>query len=321
MAPAVSERILNLMIALLVTKRLISRREIFQRVSGYLAIDQDRDVITEDPAADRKFQRDLENLQQMGIEVIKGTIQDANQDVGGYRIDPGSFYLPDIHLTPREAMVAAMASSAWSEASLASGVGTAVRKLHTLGEETSGGQSYFLTPRLRAAEPGLAQLWEGFTTQSTVEFTYNSRVRRVNIWRMIGRSGAWYVLGESVGEGPKIFKVARIEDTTRVLPTPQGYETPDQAVISREAESLNPPPDSSVLVAIRVSTTGVLRKRGTPVDSDGPEGFDVYRIPYARVDEIVFAICASGPDVLVLEEGEVRDRVIAQLQFIAGGQS
>ena len=311
MAQRNTERLLNLVIALLATPRFISREQIRDLVAGYAS------AKTED-GFQRMFERDKEDLRKMGVEIQVGPTDPTTQEADGYRIRPDDFYLPEIRLTPQESTLVGLASSVWNESALSHDVGQAITKLRASGTDISSEPLSFLAPRLTAREPGFDTLWEALVTRSPVSFAYHGRARRVRPWRMISRSGAWYLLGDDESAGTRMFKLSRIEDTPQIDGEPGSYELPDPETIRAACGSLEPPPVASVLVAVRESAAGNLRRRGTPVDRAVPAGYECVAIPYARQDEIVSAICAAGPDALVIEPGQVRDQVIAQLRFVAG---
>ena len=309
MAQRNTERLLNLVIALLATPRYMSRDQIRDLVAGYASAKTD-------DAFQRMFERDKEDLRRMGVEIEVGPTDPTTSETDGYRIRADDFYLPEIRLTPEESTLVGLASSVWTEPSLAHDVGQAVAKLRASGTEVAEPLS-FLAPRLTAREAGFGILWEALVTRSPVGFSYHGRRRRVRPWRMISRSGAWYLLGDDEAAGTRMFKLSRIEDAPQIDGEPGSYELPDPEVIRAACASLEPAPVASVLVAVRESAAGNLRRRGTPAEGDVPPGYDCVSIPYARTDEIVSAICAVGPDALVAEPGQIRDAVVAQLRSVA----
>ena len=313
MAARNSERLINLVIALLVTPRFISRESIRDLVEGYAQAKTDG-------AFQRMFERDKEDLRALGVDIQVGPTDPHSDEMDGYRIRPDDFYLPPIHLTAQEATLVSLASSVWNESMMAHEVGKAMAKLSASGAETSPGGLSFLAPQLTAADPSFAILWEALLTRTPVGFTYHGRMRQFHPWRMISRTGVWYVLGQDVTVGePRMFRLSRIADQPVIAGSPGSYVLPDQEVIARHAASLEPGPlADSVLVAIRESAAGNLRSRGTPVTADAPVGYDVVRIPYARQDEIVSAICSAGPDAIVWEPGPVRDQVVSRLRAVVG---
>jgi len=300
---------INLVIALLVATRYLSREEIRDLVAGY------SDATSEASFA-RMFERDKEELRTLGVEILTGPVDPYTDDKDGYRILADDFYLPEIQLTAAESTLIGLASSVWDESVLADEVSRATAKLRASGAEISGSGFSFLAPRLAAREAGFGVVWDALLARSVVRFTYHGRRREVQPWKMISRSGAWYVLGlDETVDSPRVFRLSRIEDQPVRVGSPGAYDLPPAEQIAELASALEPDLSTgSVRVAIRDAAAGSLRRRGTPVDGDAPDGFELFDVAYQRPDEIVSAICAAGPDAVVVSPGDIRDQVIAHLR-------
>ena len=72
-----SERLVNLTIALLGTKRWLTKAQIFSAVDGYEG---------ESDAKERMFERDKDDLRNLGIEIEVGSFDPLFEDEAGYRI-------------------------------------------------------------------------------------------------------------------------------------------------------------------------------------------------------------------------------------------
>ncbi|MDR2974207.1 MAG: WYL domain-containing protein [Propionibacteriaceae bacterium] len=319
MAQRNSERLLNLVIALLDAPRFLSREEIRQRVAGY-------ETAGSEAAFQRMFERDKQDLRAMGVELQIRPSDPSSAQLDGYRVAPSDFYLPHIHLTPQESTLVGLAAAVWSEPTVAADVGRATVKLRAAGEDVAAGPASFMMPRLGAREPGFPVVWQALLSRTPLRFTYHHAKRRVFPWRLILRSGAWYVLGEDQAHGVRLFRLSRMEDAPRLDGEPGSYVLPDAAIIADHAARVEPPaPTATVLLALRRGAADSLRRRGevlttaAPTDPGWlvtPPDFDVVAVSYALVDEIVSAICAAGPDVLVIEPGLIRERVIAHLRAL-----
>ena len=79
-----SERLVNLTIALLATTRWLSKSEIYQSIDGY---NGDLD------AKERMFERDKEELRNLGIEIEVGSFDPLFEDEVGYRIRPEKYQM------------------------------------------------------------------------------------------------------------------------------------------------------------------------------------------------------------------------------------
>ena len=315
MAQRNSERLLNLVIALLGAPRFISREQIRSLVDGYARASSEQ-------AFQRMFERDKEDLRTLGLEILVGPVDPYTDEMDGYRIQQEDVYLPQIHLTPTEATLVGLACSVWSHTEVAGTVTSAVAKLRALGQEIESDQVSFLAPRLTAREPSFPRLWEALVERTPVSFTYHGKVREVHPWRLILRSGAWYLLGEVVGTGARIFKLARIEGLPEKLGSPASYHLPSADLVRASTQALEPAePTARVRLALRECAAGSLRRRGEVIGPASLEGYDLVEVPYAREDEIISAVCSMGADALVVSPPEIRDAVLAHLRAIVeGGQ-
>ena len=79
-----NERLVNLTIALLATKRYLTKNEIFRNIEGYEGSAE---------AKERMFERDKDDLRKLGIQIEVGGLDPLFDDEAGYRIRPESYAL------------------------------------------------------------------------------------------------------------------------------------------------------------------------------------------------------------------------------------
>ena len=86
------ERLINLTIALLATKRYLTKTEIFNSVDGYEGTAETKE---------RMFERDKDDLRSLGIEIEVGSFDPLFNDEAGYKIkqEKYQFELGDISST------------------------------------------------------------------------------------------------------------------------------------------------------------------------------------------------------------------------------
>ena len=102
MAARKSERILNLTICLLNTRRFIDRESIRGSVEGYAGLN--------DGAFERTFERDKDDLRAMGVPVETGSNSAFFPDEIGYRIRRQDFELPPLQVDAGEAAALGLAA-------------------------------------------------------------------------------------------------------------------------------------------------------------------------------------------------------------------
>ena len=127
MAPRKTERLMNLFITLLVSRQYLPKEKIREAVEGYRG--------QNDQAFDRMFERDKDELRELGITVETGSNDKFFEDDIGYRIKRDEVELPDIELTREQSAVVGLAAQVWEHAGLASDSTAALVKLKAAGIE------------------------------------------------------------------------------------------------------------------------------------------------------------------------------------------
>ncbi len=123
-----TERLVNLVICLLSTRRFLTAAQIAATVPGY---EHDPEDPRDHEAFQRKFERDKAELRELGVPLETGTASVFDTEPG-YRIARRDYALPDIPLEPDEAAAVGIAARLWQHAGLAaaasSGPGQAARR-------------------------------------------------------------------------------------------------------------------------------------------------------------------------------------------------
>jgi len=315
MAPRKTERILNLTIALLVSGRYVPKSRIREVVEGYHDLS--------DAAFERTFERDKDELRELGVPIAVGSFDPLFEDEAGYRILPGEFELPPIDLDAEEASVVGVAARVWQHASMAESTRSAIAKLRAAGVEPDASQLAALEPSVQAREPGFETLWNAVLDRTRVGFTYRDGSHRtLEPWGMTASKGRWYVIGRDVErEATRMFKLSRITDAPRRISKPGAYQVPDDLDLRSLARSLAPrEPTEHALLAIRTGRAPALRRRGGPATTHVglPSGFEVCTVAFGDLSSAAEEICRHASDVVVLEPVELRELVVAGLRAVAG---
>lgn len=217
-----AERLVNLIVYLLETNKPVKPDEIRRTIPGY---DQDSDS-----SFQRMFERDKENLREMGIPIeLQPT--DVFEDEFGYRIPKERYYLPDIQLPPAE--LAAL----WMAASLLrlpdpSSARTALLKLSgDLPADDARSALSWLAADVGMSVKGLPQAFQAVAERRAIQFGYRSsagktRARKVDPYGLVHRRGAWYVVGRDREDAEmKSFRFDRMTGEIRLLtPSSAGGE-------------------------------------------------------------------------------------------------
>lgn len=192
------ERLINLVAALLDTKRPIPRADLLERVPGYEGSPE---------AARRAFERDKETLRGMGIPLAVEPVDPAVPEMGeGYRIPREQYELPDLHLEPDELAALHLAASTVRLD------GTAGREaLWKLGGAPAGASGQAPVAALPGGEH-LPTLFAAVTERRAVRFTYRGVERSVDPYSLSFANGRWYLAGhDHLRAEERRFRLDRIE--------------------------------------------------------------------------------------------------------------
>ncbi|BAS09002.1 protein PafB [Arthrobacter sp. Hiyo4] len=162
-----TERLLNLLIALLNTKYGLRRAELRAKVY--------HDTSGNDVAFGRMFERDKNDLRQFGFDVETVTDLGWSEDdpaTTRYRIGKESNRLPDVQLSPGEWTVLLLASQLWERAALGTAAASALRKLQASGTVSDVELPVGVQPRIRPAGQAFDDVVAAMHAQHPVNFPY-----------------------------------------------------------------------------------------------------------------------------------------------------
>ena len=155
-----------------------------------------------DGASRQQFERDKALLRRDGIEVI--VIADGSPGDYRYKIDPDTYFLPEMDLTSSEVAALDFAFAAVG----ISGV-TDVDGLAKIGVNTDSPSSTIVDIEV---SPAMPQLYQAITMQAETRFTYGDKKRKLSPISLTFNLGHWYLTAYDPEAGQeKRFRVDRIE--------------------------------------------------------------------------------------------------------------
>ncbi|MGA8987514.1 helix-turn-helix transcriptional regulator [Aeromicrobium sp.] len=317
MAERKTERLMNLIFALLVSRQYLTKDQIRESIADY------RDSTPQ--AFDRKFERDKEELRELGITVEMGSIDKYFNDEPGYRIRRDEAELPDLELTREEAAVIGLATQVWEHAGLASDSTTALVKLKSIGVDVDTSVLRMAEPKLSTDEPSFDAMWDAVTRRVPIMFVYarpnrEAMRRHLQPWGIISWRDRWYVGGLDLDRGePRIFRLSRVIGEVESQGAAGSYEIPEGTDMKDIARALFPPePDEAAILRIRTGRGQSLRRlaeKVTPIGGD----VDEVEIRYSSSWELASEVASYGPDVVVVSPPAVRSAVVGRLQAALRG--
>ena len=224
-----TERLVNLTIALLATKRYLTKSEIFRTVEGYEGSDDSKE---------RMFERDKDDLRNLGIEIEVGSFDPLFEDEPGYRIKPENYQFQLGEVNTQEITLLSLAAEAWRGASLGSSALTALNKLHAIGIESDTELLLGLAPTVVTEDANLEVAISAITSRTTLSFDYlneelKAQSRALEPYALTSRYGHWYVLGRDLDrKAIRIFRLDRISGALKLQGRAASFEIPEGVDIS-----------------------------------------------------------------------------------------
>ena len=299
-----SERLVNLTIALLATKRYLTKSEIFRTIEGYEGAPE---------AMERMFERDKDDLRSLGIAIELGTFDPIFEDEAGYRITPSSYQLNLGELDGTDIALLSLAATAWSGAALERESTSALIKLASMGIDNDSETLSLLTPQVSGTDANFALVTDAIVRRSEIEFEYlgadlSRQVRKISPYSMRGQSGSWYLVGfDSEKDSLRTFRLDRIVSEVSVSKKVNSFEIPDSI------------PDQSTDETRELAILRVRKRRGHQLRSlsnliEAGEEWDEITLPIVDVSWLIRIILWHRDDVIVLEPSALRERVIDSLK-------
>jgi proteasome accessory factor B len=320
-----SERLLNLLITLLVSRTYVTKDRLREVVEPYREAG--------DEAFEKMFERDKEELRSLGIPIEVGYVDRAFEDEPGYRIERSAFELPDIDLDPQEAAVIGLAARVWQHAGLAAATSDALVKLKAAGVTVDRAALDVVQPQLTAEEPAFEPFWDATRTRTPVRFGYRSSraaraaTRHLQPWGVVSFRGRWYAVGHDADRGePRVFRLSRVQGD--VVPDgPAGsFVVPPGTDLRAVTQSLAPvAAERTAEVLVRTGTAHGLRRHAEPVTgaagADGvPDGWERLVATYATGEAFADEVLGYGADVVVIAPEDVRASVVRRLREVVGSR-
>lgn len=207
------ERLITLMNELLGAPRPISADELRRRVPGYP---------DSTDSFKRQFERDKDELREMGVPLELSTVPGSDPPVAGYRIRPSDYELRDPGLEPDELEALNLAAAV-----VGSTGGMGQRGLFKLGGAATPGAPAAEIP----ADPHLVAAFTGVAERRRLHFTYRDLERTVDPYRLEFARGRWYLKGyDHDRDAQRWYRMARIEGGVRLAEEAGSFDRPAEPV-------------------------------------------------------------------------------------------
>jgi proteasome accessory factor B len=311
-----TERLVNLVICLLATRRFLTAAQIAATVPGY---EHDLDDVREHEAFQRKFERDKAELRDLGVPLETGTTS-AFDTEPGYRIARRDYALPDVRLEPAEAAAVGIAARLWQHAGLAAAASSGLLKLRAAGVDVDPQATLGVEPVV-TVDQAFAPLQQAARERREVRFDYRTpeddaaATRRLQPWGVVSWRGRWYVVGHDLDRSAtRCFRLSRIVGRVTTVGDADAFERPaDLDLISHVARFTGPVEHSGQATLLLKPGRAAGIRRFAEHLSSGPDG-DRVQVRYSDPDSFARWIVGYGADLVVLGPDEVRKATVARLR-------
>lgn len=314
-----TERLVNLVICLLSTRRFLTAAQIAATVPGY---EHDADDPRDHEAFQRKFERDKAELRDLGVPLETGTTSVFDTEPG-YRIARRDYALPDLHLEPDETAAVGIAARLWQHAGMAAAATSGLLKLRAAGVDVDMQATLGVEP-LVTADPAFEPLQTAARQRHEVRFDYrtpeddSAQTRHLQPWGVVSWRGRWYVVGHDLDrDATRSFRLSRVVGRVTLVGAPGSFTPPENVDLFGHVSSWSGPvshPNRAVVLVRPGRAFGV--RRWADTITSGPDG-DRVELGYSDPDGFAKWLVGYGSDVVVLEPEEVRKATIARLRDLA----
>jgi proteasome accessory factor B len=304
-----SERLVNLTIALLATKRYLTKTEIFNSVDGYEGTAETKE---------RMFERDKDDLRSLGIEIEVGSFDPLFNDEAGYKIkqEKYQFELGDISST--EVSLLSLAAEAWQEASFGDVAQSALLKLRSIGIPSDELSIPVSVHKLNDGGQDLSLITKAIAQSQLLTFSYldsslSIEMRNVVPIALSTRNGFWYLSGvDQEIQEIRTFRIDRVSSEITASKGPSDFESPTGFDPSKTL--FESPTHDFALIDVRVGKASSLRALAVSAQSLGE--WDQVKIPILNLDSLCSLVLWHGPDAFVQEPAELKDLVVNHLESL-----
>jgi len=305
-----SERLVNLTIALLATGRWLTKSEIYKNIDGYSG---------EPDAKERMFERDKEELRNLGIDIEVGTFDPLFEDEVGYRIRPERYRIQSTEFTAKQLALISSASQSWRGAILASKASAGLAKLKALGIESDIDGIPINPHQLRSSDENLSRIIDTLAIRKTVSFQYRAadnsyEDRAIEPYGVGTKNGFWYVAGNDLQrKATRLFRLDRIISEVREQGKAASYSIPID--FSMEQQLAERTRNNVAHLMLRKGKAHALRKYSQVLEAS--DDWESVSYKYTDQDSIIRELLWHRDDVKVVEPHSVRESLNSALESIA----
>ena len=304
-----TERLINLTLGLLSSKRFLTKNEIFKNIAGYSGSPE---------TMERMFERDKDELRSMGIEIEVGQLDPLFEDEMGYLIKSSNIQIQPNEFTKDELLLMTMAANVWKESAFSDISKNALMKVSSIDSEI-GFNAVALS---MIDDEGLnadrfQKIIDAIQSKKYISFLYNNKNRVMAPFALKSSGGFWYLIGQEKGESIKVFKIIRIQSEIVIDKSSSQFEIPVDFKVDEFLKNTTSDQAQTAKLLIRENRVNALRSRGSVQENSN--GWDTLEITFDDLEQMIKEVLWFGDDIVVLSPPKLRSEVISRLREIING--
>lgn len=311
---AKTERLLNLTLALLASSRYLKKSELFRVIPGYEGSSE---------TMERMFERDKDELRNIGIPIEVEQIDPLFEDEHGYRINPDAYQIQLPEMTASEALLISAALQALSLVNASDRIKT---MLSVLSQSSQNEQNY-LVGKIRNYLPSLPMLllediYRSIHVKKRLQFQYQSEQggsftdRIVSPYGIGSKNGHWYLVAfDHSKDGVRTFNIAQMISLTLidqdVSPAPIDF------ALEKELEGFQTTL-RSITFSIPAQLTSAFKFEGGEVINLG-EDRTLMKIDHSHPISFFKVLLSYSNQVAILSPDDIKQEFSAYVRMLRNG--
>ena len=299
-----TERLINLTLGLLASKRYLTKNEIFRTISGYSGTPE---------SMERMFERDKDELRSAGIVIEVGGLDPLFEDEQGYLIRSSQIQIQPNDFSKQDLILMVLAANFWLESNFDDSAKNALLKISSIDSAITakvGSNNGLMS--VQGSNHDFEQirtLIDAISNRRYIKFRYKSIDREVAPIRLENVQGFWYLSGVDDGSLKK-FKVIRFESAITINDKKAAF---DKEFLTKNLKvQQNQEVHSQRLQAyIRIGKCNNLRKEGIISPKNG--GWDKIDLPFTDQEQMIRDLLWNGDDAQVIAPIQLKDEILLRL--------
>ena len=299
-----TERLINLTLGLLASKRYLTKNEIFRTISGYSGTPE---------SMERMFERDKDELRSAGIVIEVGGLDPLFEDEQGYLIRSSQIQIQPNDFSKQDLILMVLAANFWLESNFDDSAKNALLKISSIDSAITakvGSNNGLMS--MQGSNHDFEQirtLIDAISNNRYIKFRYKSIDREVAPIRLENIQGFWYLSGVDDGSLKK-FKVIRFESAITINDKKAAF---DKEFLTKNLKvQQNQEVQNQRLQAyIRIGKCNNLRKEGIISPKNGE--WDKIELPFTDQEQMIRDLLWNGDDVQVIAPNQLKDELLLRL--------